>query len=145
MAGVDIHPVLGISGEHRLLARGEHCLVLGHVGLGHRVQRLLAGKWIGVIASGTDCGGAGFHAAVPGRDATVGIRRTFGAQRCEGAVKFAGIGFLGLRHRTNGQECQGEGQFFHCRIFHQKLAFTVTEAKSRSSMVEKSLEPKKAL
>ncbi|MCY1359383.1 hypothetical protein D9M69_459510 [compost metagenome] len=120
-------------------------MVLGQVGLGHRVQRLLAGERIGIVARGADCGGAGLQATVPGRDAAVGIRRSFGAQRCEGAIKFAGIGFLGLRHRTNGQECQGEGQFFHGRSSHQKLAFTVTEAKSRSSMVEKSLEPKKLL
>ncbi|MCY1397669.1 hypothetical protein D9M71_126800 [compost metagenome] len=145
VARVDVHPVVGKTREHGLLGRAEQRLVLGQVGLGHRVQRFFAGEWIGVVACGADCGGTGLQATVPGRDTAVGIRRTFGTERGERAVEFAGVSFLGLGHRTNGQEGQGEGQFFHGRSSHQKLAFTVTEAKSRSSMVEKSLEPKKLL
>ncbi|MCY1537227.1 hypothetical protein D9M68_727160 [compost metagenome] len=98
MARIDVHPVVGKAREHGLLRRAEQRLVLGQVGLGHRVQRFFAGERIGVVAIGADRGGTGWQATVPGRDAAVGIRRAFGTQRGERAVEFAGVGFLGLRH-----------------------------------------------
>ncbi|MNN33236.1 hypothetical protein D3C81_1469870 [compost metagenome] len=142
MAGIDIHAVLGEAGEHRLLTGAEHCLVLGDVVLADGVQRLFGGERVGVVAAGADRRGAGLHAAIPGGDTAVGVGGAFGTHRGERCVEFAGVGLLGLGEGAGGEQCEGERQF----SFHdQKLALTVTEAKSRSSMVENWLEPKNSL
>ncbi|MOA28249.1 hypothetical protein D3C78_1491770 [compost metagenome] len=109
MARVDVHAVLGEAGEHRLLAGAEQRLVLGKVGLGDGVQRLLGGERVGIVAAGADCGGAGLQAAVPGRNAAIGVGGAFGSCRSKSGIETAGVGLLGLDHSAGGEQCEGEG------------------------------------
>ncbi|MNH08872.1 hypothetical protein D3C79_683100 [compost metagenome] len=146
LAGVDVELIAGEALEHRLLTWGQQVLVLPGIGGADHHQRLLRRERVGIVAVAGGCDAAGLEAARPGRDAAVGIGRTLAAHGVETAVKLAGISPFGIHRRLQAGHKQGKNsrQFFHWSS-HQKLTFRLTEAKSRSSRVVKSFEPKKSL
>ncbi|MCY1430771.1 hypothetical protein D9M71_467240 [compost metagenome] len=85
---------------------GQLVLVLLQVGRGDGEQRLVGGERVEAALALLVTGGHFSEAAVPGRDAAVGIAGAFGAQR--GQLVLEGLGLLRADRRVGGTDAQGQ-------------------------------------
>ena len=120
MAWINVQAIARIGLDQRDLPVGKKFLVLGQVARIDGVEQFVAG--VGITMAGRPaCRRAG-HAAIPGRNAAIGIAGLFGADRRQFTTQFAEVSRCRHRHLTVTKERQQRATQQRTReVSHERL------------------------